>query len=108
MSMSATPTTSVVEMIGVITDRTPIKRPEAISFFDSDLPPEGKNHNKTLFIKVQIMDREIPYVMIDNGSALNLCPLNVLPLLGMNKDMLEQTSMMIIPPEMLSDRSNQR
>ena len=103
--MNATPTTSVVEMMGAIADGTPIKQPEAISFFDSDLLPEVRSHNKTLFIRVEIMDKQIPCVMVDNGSALNLCPLNMLPILGLSEEMLEQSSMIIKaydnPPGML-------
>ena len=85
MEMEASPGTSVDEMVGAIAEGTPLKRPQSISFYESDLPPEGTAHNKALFIKVEIMDKQIPCVMVDNGSALNLCPLQILPYLGLSE-----------------------
>ena len=44
-------------------------------FLDDDLPLEGSDHVRPLFIDVACSSRRVPYVPLDNGSALNVCPL---------------------------------
>ena len=44
-------------------------------FSDDDLPPEGSDHVQPLFIYVACSDHWVPFVLLDNGSALNVCPL---------------------------------
>ena len=61
----------------------------------NDLPFEGKEHNKALYIKVQFSDKVIPCVMVDNGSALNLYPLRLLPFFGITEDMLQKSNTVI-------------
>ena len=46
-----------------------------IVFFDADLPPEGLDHVRPLFIDVASSGHRVPFVLLDNGSTLNLCPL---------------------------------
>ena len=46
----------------------------ALSFSDKELPPEGANHNKPLYISVECRDKWIPVVLVDTGSAINVCP----------------------------------
>ena len=50
-------------------------RATCITFSDNDLPPEGLSHVSPLFIDVACSDRRVPLVLLDNGSALNVCPL---------------------------------
>ena len=50
-------------------------RATCIVFFDDDLPLEGSNHVRPLFIDVVCSGRRVPSVLLDNGSALNVCPL---------------------------------
>ncbi|KAL6315054.1 hypothetical protein AAG906_030901 [Vitis piasezkii] len=50
-------------------------RATCIVFSDDDLPPEGSNHVRPLFIDVVCSGRRVPSVLLDNGSALNVCPL---------------------------------
>ena len=50
-------------------------RATCIVFSDDDLPPEGSNHVQPLFIDVACLGRRVPSVPLDNGSALNVCPL---------------------------------
>ncbi|WKA12658.1 hypothetical protein VitviT2T_030022 [Vitis vinifera] len=50
-------------------------RATCIVFSDDDLPPEGSNHVRPLFIDVACLGRRVPSVLLDNGSALNVCPL---------------------------------
>ena len=75
ISMSCTP----AQMIGSLTE-TP---PGAILFSDEDLPLEGRDHHRALFIKAKVRGKMTCCVMVDNGSAINVCPLKVLPKLGL-------------------------
>ncbi|XP_071939912.1 uncharacterized protein [Coffea arabica] len=45
-----------------------------ITFSDDELPAEGIGHNKALYIAVRCNGKILPKVLIDNGSALNICP----------------------------------
>ena len=75
ISMSCTP----AQMIGSLTE-TP---PSAITFSDEDLPLEGRDHHRALFIKAEVRGKMTCCVMVDNGSAINVCPLRVLSKLGL-------------------------
>ena len=44
-------------------------------FSYDDLPSEGPNHTRPLYISVGCSGRQVPYVLLDNGSALNVYPL---------------------------------
>ena len=48
-----------------------------ITFSDADLPVEGRNHNRALFIPVKMKGKRTSYVMVDDGSAINVCPLQI-------------------------------
>ena len=50
-------------------------RATCIVFSDDDLPQEGSNHVRPLFINVACSGRRMSSVLLDNGSALNVCPL---------------------------------
>ena len=57
--------------------------PGAVVFTDDNLPLEGRNHHKALFIKAKVKEKLTCCVMVDNGSAINVCPLKILPRLGL-------------------------
>ena len=67
----------------------------AIAFTDDDLPLEGRDHNKALFIKVEVKEKLTCYVMVDNGSAINVCPLKILPKLGLSVADLKSSNVVI-------------
>ena len=48
-------------------------RATCIAFSDDDLPPEGSDHVQPLFIDVAYSSRHVSSVILDNGSALNVC-----------------------------------
>ena len=52
-----------------------INRELTISYSNKDLIKKGKHHNDPLHITVDSMGKMIPMVLIDDGSALNVCPL---------------------------------
>nr|XP_027067607.1 uncharacterized protein LOC113693243 [Coffea arabica] len=53
-----------------------------ITFSDDDLTAEGIGHNRALYISVRCNGKLLPRVLVDNGSALNICPWNTLTKLG--------------------------
>ncbi|XP_077246020.1 uncharacterized protein LOC143885856 [Tasmannia lanceolata] len=55
---------------------------KTLSFADDDLPPEGRDHTKPLKITVICNKKKVPEVLVDNGSALNVCPLSTAATLG--------------------------
>ncbi|RVW92012.1 Retrovirus-related Pol polyprotein from transposon 17.6 [Vitis vinifera] len=50
-------------------------RATCIVFSADDLPPEGSDHTRPLYITVVCSGHRVPSVLLDNGSALNVCPL---------------------------------
>ena len=59
-----------------------------ITFSDEDLPMEGRNHNRALFIPAEVRGKRTSYMMVDDGSAINTCPLQILPNLGVKVEEL--------------------
>ena len=57
--------------------------PGAVVFTDDDLLLKGRDHHKALFIKAKVKGKLTCCVMVDNGSAINMCPLKILPKLGL-------------------------
>ena len=47
------------------------------------LPLEGRDHHRALFIKAEVKGKMTYCVMVDNGSAINMCPLKIFPKLGL-------------------------
>ena len=52
-----------------------ISRELTIAYSDKDLMKKGKHHNDPLYITVDAEGKRIPMILIDDGSALNVCPL---------------------------------
>ena len=52
-----------------------VDRATCIVFSDDDLPPNGSDHVRPLFIDVACLGRRVPSVLLDNGFALNVYPL---------------------------------
>ena len=69
--------------------------PGAVVFTDNDLPLEGRDHHKALFIKVEVKGKLTCCVMVDNGSAINVCPLKILPKLGLTEADLKPSKVVI-------------
>ena len=61
---------------------------EVITFLYADLPVEGRNQNRALFIPTKVKGKRTNYVMVDDGSAINTCPLQILPNLGVKVEEL--------------------
>ena len=66
-----------------------------ITFSDTDLPVEGRNHNRALFIPAEVKGKRTSYVMVDDGSAINVFPLQILPNLGVKVEELTKFDLVI-------------
>ena len=61
-----------------------INRELTISYSNMDLTKKRKHHNDPLHITVDSMGKRIPMVLMDDGSALNVCPLKTTSCLGLS------------------------
>ena len=61
-----------------------INRELITSYSDKDLTKKGKHHNDLLRITVDDMGKRILMVLVDDGSALNVCPLKTASYLGLS------------------------
>ena len=66
-----------------------------ITFSDADLPVEGRNHNRALFIPTEVKGKRTSYIMVDDGSAINVYPLQILPNLGVTVKELTKSDLVI-------------
>ena len=57
-------------------------RANCIVFYEDDLPLEGLDHTRPLHISVGCLGRRVPFVLLDDGFALNVCPLATAIALG--------------------------
>ncbi|XP_077211881.1 uncharacterized protein LOC143847087 [Tasmannia lanceolata] len=67
------------ELVGLV---AMTKVSKVLSFSDEDLPSEGKDHTRPLKITILCNRKKVSEVLVDNGSALNVCPLNTTTTLG--------------------------
>ncbi|XP_047340012.1 uncharacterized protein LOC124943561 [Impatiens glandulifera] len=75
--------TTPEELVGIISSTPQINM---IGFKDKDLPAPDEPHVKALYISVKMSDKVIPMTLIDNGSALNICPWKTLQELDIYAD----------------------
>ena len=82
---------SLCEMIASL-----MKAPSnAVTFSDEDLPLKGRIHNLPLFIQAIVKSKKTSCVMVDDGSAINVCPLRLLYKFRMNVKDLEGSNIII-------------
>ena len=58
----------MLSLVGVEAPSHPL-----LTFSDKELPPKGATHTRNLQITIECMGAKVPMVLIDNGSALNVC-----------------------------------
>jgi hypothetical protein len=68
-----------------------------VSFNDSDLPPEGKQQKKALYIEIECLGKKVSHVMVDGGSSINVCPLQVLSRLGLSTTQFHRACRIFYP-----------
>ncbi|KAH7836661.1 hypothetical protein Vadar_004049 [Vaccinium darrowii] len=78
-NMEVPPDTPPEALISLL---APNQAKHVVTFTEKDLPPEGAGHNKPLHITMKCMGKWVPVILLDNGSALNVCPLRTAYCLG--------------------------
>ena len=66
-----------------------------ISFTDDELPPKGRDLTLPMHIIVKCEDMIVDRALIDNGSALNVCPMSTLERLNVYISLICPTTMII-------------
>ena len=72
-----------------------VDRATCIVFFADDLPPKGFNHTLPLYIFVGCSEHRVPSILLDNGSALNVCPLATTVTLSFGPSDFEPSSQIV-------------
>ncbi|KAH7848754.1 hypothetical protein Vadar_007298 [Vaccinium darrowii] len=72
-----------------------IMAPGVVTFSDDEIPDKGIGHTKALHIAVKTKGMIVARVLVDNGSALNICPYSTLQRLGMDKSCLHHSSIIV-------------
>ena len=49
----------------------------AVIFTDEGLPLEGRDYYRALFIKAEVKGKLTCCILVDNGSAINVCLLKI-------------------------------
>ncbi|XP_049381345.1 uncharacterized protein LOC125845898 [Solanum stenotomum] len=70
-----------------------------VTFHEDELLPEGLGHNKALNITVRCRDKFISRVLIDNGSAINICPFTTLRALGIDIRKIRESHEIVVHGE---------
>ncbi|KAI5425066.1 hypothetical protein KIW84_031025 [Lathyrus oleraceus] len=66
-----------------------------LSFCDSDLPEEGRDHNLALHISMNCKDDAMSNVMVDTGSSLNVVPKSTLSRLSYQGPPMRQSGVVV-------------
>ncbi|XP_038696626.1 uncharacterized protein LOC119993529 [Tripterygium wilfordii] len=66
-----------------------------LSFTDEELPMEGRDHNKALYITALCMEKELTSILIDDGSALNVMPKETLIKLSVDFSNIKASSISV-------------
>ena len=66
-----------------------------VSFSDDELPPEGRDHILAMHIVVKCKDMIVTRVLIDNGLALNFCPMATLECLKVDMSLIKPSTVII-------------
>lgn len=66
-----------------------------VTFSDDELPAEGTEHNKALYLTVKCKDSVVTRVLIDNGSSANICTLTTLNKLKVDHDRIHRNSVCV-------------
>ena len=80
MPIETTPQ-EVLSLTGVEAPSYPL-----LAFSNEDLPPKRATHTRPLQITIECMGAKVLVVLIDNGSALNVCPLRIALIIGLDME----------------------
>ncbi|XP_009627931.2 uncharacterized protein [Nicotiana tomentosiformis] len=65
------------------------------TFSDDELPMEGTEHNRALYLTVKYEESVVSRVLVDNGSSANICPLSTLQKLKISTERIHMNSVCV-------------
>ncbi|XP_075081575.1 uncharacterized protein LOC142166371 [Nicotiana tabacum] len=66
-----------------------------VTFSDDELPVEGTEHNRALYLTVKCEDSVVTRVLVDNGSSANIFPLSTLNKLKVDDERIHKNSICV-------------
>lgn len=66
-----------------------------ITYSEDELIPEGTDHVKSLYITIECKGMIISWVLIDNSSTLNVCPMLTLSRIGIDDSLVRPNGIMV-------------
>lgn len=63
-----------------------VSMPRVITFSEDEIPEGDTMHNRVIYITARHSDMCIPLILVNNGSALNICTKDTLDTLGVPSD----------------------
>ncbi|XP_070013393.1 uncharacterized protein [Nicotiana sylvestris] len=66
-----------------------------ITFSDDEIPMEGTENNRALYLTVKCEDSVVSRVLVDNGSSGNICPLSTLQKLKIGTERIHLNSVCV-------------
>ena len=66
-----------------------------LGFSNSDFTPEGKNHNRALYVSIECRGTKLAHVLVDIGSSLNVLPKGTLDRLDYEGVVLKPSDIMV-------------
>ncbi|XP_019259854.1 PREDICTED: uncharacterized protein LOC109237913 [Nicotiana attenuata] len=66
-----------------------------ITFSDDELPLEGTEHNRALYLTMKCEDSVVSRVLVDNGSSANIFPLSTLQKLKIDTERIHRNSICV-------------
>ncbi|XP_070023319.1 uncharacterized protein [Nicotiana sylvestris] len=66
-----------------------------VTFSDDELPIEGTEHNRALYLTVKCENSMVTQVLVDNGSSVNICPLSTLSKLKVEDERIHKNSICV-------------
>ncbi|XP_070031043.1 uncharacterized protein [Nicotiana tomentosiformis] len=78
-----------------VPDKITANHLEKIAFSDDELPMEGTEHNRALYLTVKCEDSIVSRVLVDNGSSANIFPLSTLQKFKMGTEQIHMNSVCV-------------
>ncbi|XP_070007301.1 uncharacterized protein [Nicotiana sylvestris] len=66
-----------------------------VTFSEDELPMEGTQHNRALYLTVKCKDSMVTRVLVDNGSSANIFPLSTLNKLKVDDERIHKNSICV-------------
>ena len=101
-ALSVSTDTTPQDLVSLLTSE---KSDKSIIFTNDDLPSKDTTHNNALYLTVGCKGYNIPLTLVDNGSAVNVCPLRTAKYLGLiQKKIFNQQHKALGPMTIREDR----